>query len=232
MNFKYLFSFFVGAILVSIGCSNSNSDYSPGASFNTMEDSVSYDLGYQYGYQLANQGFPDIGIDNFYAGFKSGLEKQESELKEANLQDLFKRFQAYIIDKIKTENLEEGRVFLAENKTKEGVMETVSGLQYKVIEEGTGVSPTPKDTVVVNYEGTLIDGTVFDSSYEKNRPQEFLLGGGVIPGWTEGLVLMKEGATYMFYIPAELGYGENPRPGGAIQPNDLLIFKIELIEVK
>ena len=113
-------------------------------------------------------------------------------------------------------------------------MVTESGLQYKVIEEGTGLQPTPEDSVVVQYEGTLIDGTRFDGTYDAmgnpGDPAKFLLG-GVIPGWIEGLQLMKEGSTYMFYIPSELAYGENPRPGGAIEPNDALIFKVEMLKV-
>jgi len=127
-------------------------------------------------------------------------------------------------------NQEEGEAFLAENRNKEGVQETESGLQYKVLEEGSGDSPVATDTVTVHYEGTLIDGTVFDSSYERGEPATFPLD-GVISGWTEGLQLMKEGATYRFFIPADLGYGMNVRPGSPIGPNETLIFKVELLEV-
>ncbi len=230
MKFKHLFSLAIASGMVAMACSNSNTDYSPNSSLNTMEDSVSYAIGFQNGSQLNSQGFPDIDVENFLAGFNAGLTKEDSELKDVNLQQLFTRFSTYLMDKIKLENQEEAKAFLAENKTKEGVMETASGLQYKVIVEGTGAQPTAADTVIVHYEGTLIDGTVFDSSYD-GEPAEFLLG-AVIPGWIEGVALMKEGATYMLYIPSELAYGENPRPGGAIQPNDAIIFKIELLEVK
>lgn len=230
MNFKHLFSLAIAAGMLSLACTQSNTDYSPAPSLNSMEDSVSYAIGYQSGSQLNNQGFPDIDIENYLAGFTTGLSDEEFELEDVNMQELFTRFSTFLLDKIKFENQEEAKAFFAENKTKEGVIETVSGLQYQIIEEGTGIQPNAEDTVIVHYEGTLIDGTEFDSSYG-GEPAEFLLG-SVIPGWIEGVGLMKEGATYMLYIPSELAYGENPRPGGVIQPNDAIIFKIELLEVK
>ena len=220
---------------ISLACTSESSTYPEKASLNSLVDSVSYAIGYQNGNQLSAQGFENVDLDNFIAGFQSGQNSTENEMADVNIQELFGRFGQYLMDQMKVENLEEQKAFLAENRSKEGVMETASGLQYKVLEEGTGDSPTPENTVVVQYEGTLIDGTRFDGTYDElgnpGEPAEFVLG-GVIPGWTEGLQLMKEGAVYMFYIPSELAYGENPRPGGAIQPNDMLIFKIELIEVK
>jgi len=126
--------------------------------------------------------------------------------------------------------LEQGEKFLAENKTKEGVKTTESGLQYKVITEGTGKQPTASDTVVCHYRGTHIDGTEFDSSYKRGEPTEFPLG-GVIRGWTEGVQLMKEGSKYQLFIPAKLAYGSRGA-GGVIEPDETLIFEIELIKVK
>lgn len=126
--------------------------------------------------------------------------------------------------------LEKGEAFLKENAKKDGVKTTATGLQYKVLKEGEGKSPKATDTVKVNYEGKLIDGKVFDSSYKRGEPIEFPLN-GVIPGWTEGVQLMKEGATYEFTIPSKLAYGERGA-GGAIPPNATLIFKVELIQVK
>ena len=220
---------------ISLACTSESSTYPEKASLNSLVDSVSYAIGYQNGNQLSAQGFGNVDLDNFIAGFQSGQKSTENEMADVNIQELFGRFGQYLMDQMKVKNLEEQKTFLAENRSKEGVMETASGLQYKVLEEGTGDSPTPENTVVVQYEGTLIDGTRFDGTYDElgnpGEPAEFVLG-GVIPGWTEGLQLMKEGAVYMFYIPSELAYGENPRPGGAIQPNDMLIFKIELTEVK
>ena len=128
-------------------------------------------------------------------------------------------------------DLEKGEAFLKENAKKEGVKTTASGLQYKVLKEGEGKSPAAADTVVVHYKGTLIDGKEFDSSYKGNKPAEFPLN-RVIPGWTEGVQLMKEGAKYQFTVPPKLGYGERGTPGGPIPPNATLIFEVELIKVK
>jgi len=126
--------------------------------------------------------------------------------------------------------LEKGEAFLKQNATKEGVETTASGLQYKVLTEGTGKSPKATDSVTVNYRGTLIDGTEFDSSYKRGEPISFPLN-GVIPGWTEGVQLMKEGAKYQFTIPAKLAYGSRGA-GGVIGPDETLIFEVELLKVK
>ena len=126
--------------------------------------------------------------------------------------------------------LQKGEQFLKENATKEGVKATSSGLQYKVVKEGEGKSPKASDTVRVHYRGTTIDGKEFDSSYKRGEPIEFPLN-GVIRGWTEGLQLMKEGGKSMLYIPSKLAYGEQGA-GGAIGPNETLIFEVELLKVK
>ncbi|MDV6327624.1 FKBP-type peptidyl-prolyl cis-trans isomerase [Idiomarina sp. PL1-037] len=126
---------------------------------------------------------------------------------------------------------EEGKAYLAENAKKEGVQSTDSGLQYEVLEEGDGVSPSETDMVEVHYEGTLVDGEVFDSSYERGEPTSFPLN-RVIPGWTEGLQLMKEGAKYRFVIPSELAYGDRELGDGQIPPNSTLIFTVELLNVQ
>jgi FKBP-type peptidyl-prolyl cis-trans isomerase len=125
---------------------------------------------------------------------------------------------------------EKGEEFLKENAKKDGVKTTASGLQYKVLKEGEGKRPKDTDTVSVHYRGTLLDGTEFDSSYKRNEPTQFPLN-RVIKGWTEGVQLMKEGAKYQFFIPAQLAYGERGTPGGPIGPNETLIFEIELLKV-
>ncbi len=127
--------------------------------------------------------------------------------------------------------LEDGQAYLKENATKEGVHTTTSGLQYKVLKDGTGKSPKSTDTVLVHYRGTLLNGKEFDSSYKRNEPIEFPLN-GVIPGWTEGVQLMKEGAKYQFVIPSSLAYGRRGTPGGPIGPDETLIFEVELLKVR
>lgn len=127
-------------------------------------------------------------------------------------------------------NLAKGEAFLARNRSVKGVTTTPSGLQYMVLRQGAGARPRPGDRVRVNYHGTLLDGTVFDSSYDRGKPEEFPLG-QVIPGWTEGLGLMPVGAKYRFWIPAKLAYGERGTPGGPIGPNATLVFDVELLEI-
>ena len=126
---------------------------------------------------------------------------------------------------------EKGEKYLKENATKEGVKTTASGLQYKITKEGDGKSPKATDTVVVHYRGTLLDGTEFDSSIKRGQPAEFPLN-HVIPGWTEGLQLLKEGGKATLYIPSKLAYGTAGTPGGPIGPNETLIFEVELIKIK
>ncbi len=126
---------------------------------------------------------------------------------------------------------EKAEKFLMDNKAKEGVKTLASGLQYKVLKEGTGKTPKASDTVVTHYRGTLLDGKEFDSSYKRNEPAEFPVG-GVIKGWTEALQLMKEGDKWMLFIPPNLAYGARGTPGGPIGPNETLIFEIELLKVK
>ncbi|MDR3405448.1 MAG: FKBP-type peptidyl-prolyl cis-trans isomerase [Chthoniobacter sp.] len=126
---------------------------------------------------------------------------------------------------------EKGEAFLKENGSKEGVKTTSSGLQYKITKEGTGKSPKATDNVLVHYRGTLLDGTEFDSSYKRNEPIAFPLN-RVIPGWTEGLQLLKEGGKAILYIPSNLAYGPSGTPGGPIGPNETLIFEVELLKVQ
>lgn len=126
---------------------------------------------------------------------------------------------------------EKGAQFLADNATKDGVKVTPSGLQYVVLTEGKGKSPSATDTVEVHYRGTLLNGTEFDSSYKRGEPISFPLN-RVIPGWTEGVQLMKEGAKYKFFIPSKLAYGTRGTPGGPIGPDETLIFEVELLKVK
>lgn len=196
---------------------------------------MSYALGVTMGQHIKNQGVPlddQIFADAFEVGYQGGA----SELSDNQIHEAMMAFQRQVLQLqeekttvVSEQNKQAGKAFLAENKTKEGVVTTQSGLQYKIIQAGSGDSPKRSDEVEVNYEGRLIDGTVFDSSFERGQPAVFPVG-AVISGWTEALQLMKPGAQWELYIPAELAYGE--RGIGQIGPNSTLIFTVDLIEVK
>lgn len=229
--------FFLVPALLFIGCNTDSDTVSSDVSLESNIDSVSYSLGYQIAsMSLKNQGMTDINANKFAGGLKAALEDEESALSQSEMQQIVQSYQMEAQQKAQeeqkkeaAENQEEGEEFLAENRNNEGVQITDSGLQYKVLEEGSGESPSASDEVKVHYQGTLLDGTEFDSSYDSD-PVQFPLN-QVIPGWTEGVQLMQEGAKYKFWIPGELGYGANPRPGGPIGPNETLIFEVELLEV-
>lgn len=201
----------------------------------TFEDSLAYTIGVNMGLNLIKDSLrlnPEIikaGLEDMMNSRTARLTKEQSEENFKTLNKRMMEKQAAMNKASGDVNKVKGYQFLEENKKKEGVKVTPSGLQYKVIQEGTGIQPLATDQVEVHYEGTLIDGTKFDSSYDRNETITFPLN-GVIRGWTEGLQLMKEGAIYMLYIPAELGYGERGA-GGVIGPNETLVFKVELKKV-
>ncbi|MGY6554726.1 MAG: FKBP-type peptidyl-prolyl cis-trans isomerase [Wenzhouxiangella sp.] len=199
------------------------------------DDRISYTIGMDIGQSLADQDI-NINLDLLIEGLRASYAGEETRLTldEANAErDAFmQRRQQEMVEaqqREATENLEAGRAFLAENRENPDVQETDSGLQFRVVEEGSGRSPGPSDRVTVHYRGTLINGVEFDSSFARNQPATFALN-QVIPGWTEGLQLMQEGAVFEFFIPADLAYGDQGRPG-PIGPNSTLIFEVELIEV-
>lgn len=199
-------------------------------------DNVSYALGLTIGQQLLGMGGKELNIDDFAAAIKDVLAGRDPLVKPAEAQRLVQTFfaeqeakqQAAMAEKGKAARVE-GEAFLAENAKKEGIVTLPSGLQYEVITSGTGRKPKATDKVKCHYEGTLIDGTVFDSSYRRGEPAVFPIN-GVIKGWTEGLQLMSEGAKYRFYIPFALAYGANGA-GASIPPYAALIFDVELLEV-
>lgn len=199
-------------------------------------DKVSYALGMGIGTQLMGMGAEKLNIDDFAQAIKdcmSGKTQMTNSEAQKVAQDFFAEQEK--VQRAKAAELgkaarEKGEQYLAENAKKEGVITTASGLQYKVITEGTGRSPKATDSVKCHYEGFLIDGTVFDSSVQRGQPATFPLG-GVIAGWTEGLQLMKEGGKTRFFIPYNLAYGE-AGAAGAIPPYAALIFDVELLEVK
>lgn len=200
----------------------------------TEVDKVSYIIGTQIARNLKAQEI-EVGLEPLMWGLRDVLTGKELAMSQEEMQKIFMDFQQQLrvkqaakAAKEAAENLAKGTAFLDENKTKEGVKVLPSGLQYKVITEGSGASPAATDTVKTHYRGTLIDGTEFDSSYKRNQPAEFPVN-GVIKGWTEALQLMKVGAKWQLFIPADLAYGERGRPG--IPPNSTLIFEVELLEV-
>ncbi len=201
----------------------------------TPEDRLSYTVGMDIGQSLSEQDM-DLDLDLVIEALRASYLGEETRLtaEEALAErDAFMQRRQQEMEQERSvdaeRNLEEGQAFLAENRDREGVTETESGLQYRVIEEGDGARPAETDQVTVHYRGTLINGTEFDSSYAREEPATFALN-QVIPGWTEGVQLMQEGATYEFFIPAELAYGEQGRPG-PIGPNATLVFEVELLEV-
>jgi FKBP-type peptidyl-prolyl cis-trans isomerase len=189
----------------------------------------SYSLGVAWGSQLHDNGITpaDVINERFMAGLHDALSGKVTmtPADQQNLQGLLHRTH----DRLLEENHNAATAFLAENAKKPGVVTTASGLQYKVLHEGTGAAPKPTDTVVVNYRGTLLDGKEFDSSYKRGEPATFVLN-RVIPGWTEGLQLMKPGAKYQLFVPPQLAYGDQPRP--PIPPGSLLTFDVELVSVQ
>lgn len=230
--YKYIFAAVLVTALFVSGCSEKEIG---SGDLKTQIDSVSYAIGLDMGKNFKAQSI-DIQSDVFLAGLKDGLEDTVYLLNDEEIQSVLMNFQMQMMEKRQKEmqeagdnNKKEADTFFEENKTKEGIVTTESGLQYKVIEEGSGKTPGDADTVVVHYKGTLLDGTVFDSSYDREAPATFPVG-GVIAGWTEGLKLMKEGGKYELYIPSDLAYGPNGQ--GMIGPNQALVFEVELIEVK
>ena len=192
-------------------------------------DKISYALGLGIGHQLKNMGIENFSVEDFAQSIKDVMEDKTTAMTSQEAQALLN---TYFQEKQKAESqkaISEGKAFLEENAKKEGVVTTKSGLQYEILTEGTGKQPKATDTVRCHYEGSLINGSVFDSSYKRGEPAEFGLS-QVIPGWTEGVQLMKEGAKYRFYIPYLLGYGENGA-GSSIPPYSTLIFDVELIKV-
>jgi FKBP-type peptidyl-prolyl cis-trans isomerase FklB len=196
-----------------------------------QKDKVSYAIGMNIGANLSRQKV-DINPDLLVAGIKDAIAGKP-QLTQDQVKDVMAQFEKDMEQKQKAageKNKAEGEKFLEENKKKEGVKTTASGLQYKALKEGTGPQPKATDMVTVQYRGTLIDGTEFDSSYKRGQPATFPLN-GVIKGWTEGLQLMKPGAKYQFFVPSNLAYGERS-VGPDIAANATLIFEVELLEVK
>lgn len=206
-----------------------------------QKNPIGYFLGLSMGQQMLRQGVKaeDFETASFAEGVKDALSRSELQLSEEQLLEAQKQLQGILnqrhaemvaeMEKKAEENKAKGVAWLAENLKKEGVKELAGGLQYKVLTAGEGGSPTPSDTVRVHYTGTLTNGDVFDSSVKRGEPAEFVVG-GVIKGWQMALQKMKVGDKWMLYIPSELAYGDRGSPG-AIGPNEVLIFEVELLDI-
>ena len=190
---------------------------------------ISYALGLGIGHQLKSMNIEDFSIEDFAKSISDVMSGKETAISSRDAQALLNEyFQKK--EKEQAQNaIAEGKVYLEQNAKRDGVTQTKSGLQYEILTEGTGKSPKATDTVRCHYEGRLLDGTVFDSSYKRGEPADFGLN-QVIPGWTEGVQLMKEGAKYRFHIPYLLAYGERGA-GAQIPPYSTLVFDVELIKV-
>ena len=200
------------------------------------KDKVSYSIGLDIGTTLKKQNI-DVNTDTLFSGLKDALTGAKPKMTEEEMKETMMNFskdlrekQQKAMEEATQKNAAEGEKFLAENKKKPGVKTLPSGLQYKVLKEGSGPSPKETDTVVTNYRGTLINGTEFDSSYKRNEPVTFPVN-GVIKGWTEALQMMKKGSKYELFVPANLAYGARGA-GQDIGPNETLIFEVELLDIK
>lgn len=237
---KFLAVAVVTLSIVSCG----NSQFKTKSSLATEVDSVSYSLGLDMANKI-KMNFEDLDQDLFVQGFKNGMDSTNLLVESKDINNILRTFfQKQQQEKMKEqqeaqakkaeaefgEYKKEGEKFLVDNKVKDGVKTTASGLQYIVLKEGKGDAPTATSRVKVHYHGTLTDGTVFDSSVDRGEPTEFGVN-QVIKGWTEGLQLMKPGAKFKFFIPQDLAYGAQQR-GAKIKPFSALVFEVELLEVK
>lgn len=199
-----------------------------GNSLNNELDSVSYSLGIVLGSSIQKAGIKEFNDKLVIQGINDVNSGKTTVITPEQANQLINAYLSQLNDKKAVNNLIESQKFLVENSKKEGVVSLPSGLQYKIIQEGQGTSPVDTSIVTVHYTGTLINGSIFDSSVERGQPAQFPVN-GVIPGWTEALQLMKPGAKWILYIPPQLAYGEYGNQG--IEPNSLLIFEVELISI-
>jgi FKBP-type peptidyl-prolyl cis-trans isomerase len=219
------------AVVLTLAACETEPDTS---NLDTLDDQVAYIVGHDLGSALHDQmeqlDAQDVELDRdlIIAAVRDGLSGDSMRFSQTELDSLMRAFQDTLVARQSLANLRESETFLAETAALDSVQATDSGLLYKIIETGEGRSPELGDTVVVNYRGTLPDSTEFDSSFNRGRPARFVVG-EVIPGWNEALQLMKPGAQYELYIPADLAYGEQAPP--QIGPNRALIFQVELLDV-
>lgn len=223
------------ASTVSLAACQGGLESTSRAPLDTENQQASYGIGFQVGTSLL-PGADSILVEQLVRGLRDGIEQRDPAIDRADLEAVVQRFTMMIQQQQMQrrsaegeQNRQQGEEFLAGNANKEGVQTTASGLQYEVLREGDGARPGPQDRVTINYRGTLLDGTQFDSSYDRGQPATFSVG-GVIPGFAEGLQLMTVGSQYRFWIPGDLAYGE-AGGGDQIGPNATLVFEVELLEI-
>ena len=192
-------------------------------------DKFSYAIGLGIGQNLLSMGAQGINVEDFAQAIADVLNRNETAISHNEAREIVNKYFMELEEKMNAENIEKGKAFLEENAKKEGIITLPSGLQYEVITEGNGKKPSATDRVKCHYEGTLIDGTLFDSSVKRGQPAVFGVN-QVIKGWVEALQLMSEGSKWRLFIPSELGYGAQ-QAGEMIPPHSTLIFEVELIEV-
>ena len=230
-NNKHIaFSILVSAAILLVSCGGRKPNYK--VSLKTDADSASYYLGYSIGTNFPQMDFEDVNINAFAKGLQEAVKqgKEVDQVKIQELQMFLNDFFMNLQNRTSEKALKEGQDFLEANKKKQGVVTLPSGVQYKIIREGTGNKPTMDDDADLLYHGTLIDGTVFDSSKERGDTVNFPVS-GVVPGFSEALTLMTEGSIWEVYIPAELAYGERSPDPQRMKPNSVLIFEIDMIKV-
>ena len=226
-----------GAFAQQTPAAKPDADSSSSSELKTQKDKASYAIGASIGKSLQRDGIEVDsnlllrGLNDQLSGGKLLLNEDETKAVLTTLQQEARAKKEAEMKALADANQKEGEAYLAENKTKEGVVTLPSGLQYKILKQGDGPKPTPSDMVECNYRGTLIDGKEFDSSYKRGKPATFPVG-GVIKGWTEILQLMPVGSKYQVVIPGALAYGPRPPNGSDIGPNATLIFEIELLSIK
>ena len=192
-------------------------------------DKFSYAIGLGIGQNLLSMGAQGINVEDFAQAIADVLNRKETAISHNEAREIVNKYFMELEERMNAENIEKGKAFLEENAKKEGIVTLPSGLQYEVITEGNGKKPSATDRVKCHYEGTLIDGTLFDSSVKRGQPAVFGVN-QVIKGWVEALQLMSEGSKWRLFIPSELGYGAQ-QAGEMIPPHSTLIFEVELIEV-
>jgi len=232
MNIKSVFLVLAVSVVLA-ACQTNNS--SKTVTLANENDSASYALGVLIGQNNkqnldASPGTKDLNMDILINAFEKQVKGGESQMESDQARTIIQGFFKKVSEQEAKKNGDEGEAFLEKNKQREGVVTTESGLQYEVLKEGDGPKPTADQTVKCNYHGTLIDGTVFDSSVERGEPATFKVS-QVIPGWTEALQLMPVGSKWKLYIPSDLAYGERGA-GKDIGPNSTLIFEVELLDIE